>query len=226
MSSVRQPLKVPESYRAGFVALARLPEAAYQSLAQSLSKQAPALLPQVLSARIHGDVPALVSDSILEILNSVLSLFEVAQGLGIDTSELATEVAGSPALELSEGERSALGHRVVALLNSEALFLTSKSLGLLTNNERNFHSARIVSDIRPVFATDVHRLPETAVLVHRLSVTFHTASGLDDIEFALDSRDLSVLSEAVARAVDKAQTLKEMWISGNRTLLDPVEEFS
>ena len=79
----------------------------------------------------------------------------------------------------------------------------------MTENDRIFCGARILSDIRPVF-TDSLESASAAVIIHNLQIGFHDSGTGVHKEFyvALDNQDIQKLKEIILRAEKKTQALK------------------
>jgi hypothetical protein len=71
-----------------------------------------------------------------------------------------------------------------------------------------FCSARILTDIRPVFGPDPGAPPLAAAIVHALRITYHEGDSHKDFYVALDARDLKDLQVLVERATMKEAALK------------------
>jgi hypothetical protein len=82
---------------------------------------------------------------------------------------------------------------------------------LQTQNPRNFQSARIVTDIRPVFSDKVSAPPLGAVIVETLQIQTWTRDGSSELIFvSMDETDLLQLRETVDRALVKTRTLSTL----------------
>ena len=124
--------------------------------------------------------------------------------------EVATAVSESPALELEADARDRLRERLSALLMAEAIRSTSSAVDLLTQHDRNYHTARILTDIRPVFPEEVSQQPTGAVIVEVLQLQVWDRDGeAETLHIAMDEPDLEELKQVVDRALAKTQTLRE-----------------
>jgi hypothetical protein len=93
------------------------------------------------------------------------------------------------------------------------LSTTAVATDLQTQNPRNFQSAKIVTDIRPVFDDEVQARPRGAVIVETLQIqTWTREANIELIFVSMDEQDLTQLREIIDRALFKTKTL--------RTLLD------
>lgn len=95
-------------------------------------------------------------------------------------------------------------------LNGENnLGLSVKANDLLVQNERNFLSAKIISDIRSVFKEDeVGEKPLAAVISHTLKIEFAQEGEKSAFYIGIDESELIELRRALERAEDKACVLR------------------
>lgn len=122
---------------------------------------------------------------------------------------IAERLSQSPDLDLDDSERKMLQSRAVAILHSEAISTTAVAADLQTQNARNYQSARIVTDLRPVFPDHVEQEPVGAVIVETLQIQTWARDGSAELIFvSMDEADLTQLKSIVDRALKKTQTLK------------------
>lgn len=124
-------------------------------------------------------------------------------------ARVAEALAQSPDLEIKHEERETLRERVQALLDTPAMRTTADAVELLTQHDRNYQTARIFSDIRPVFPGDAGERPTGAVVVEMLQIQTWDRDGTEEtLYIAMDHVDLRELQEVVARAIVKTETLR------------------
>ncbi len=90
----------------------------------------------------------------------------------------------------------------------ESLGVTAKVTDVRREYGHVYCSARILTDIRPVFGEDPTQAPLAGAIVHTLRVTYHETSGHKDFHVALDASDLRELRTLVDRATKKEASLK------------------
>jgi len=112
-------------------------------------------------------------------------------------------------LRLPHAEREQFKARLITLLSADVFGIASKVLDLRTDDERVFCHARILTDLRPVFGSQIEDGPKGMVVVHLLKLGYHAGSA-DHHEFfvSLDSDDLQTLRKVIDRAEAKARSLK------------------
>jgi hypothetical protein len=92
-------------------------------------------------------------------------------------------------------------------------------MNVLTAHERIFLTARIFSDIRPVFGDSIESA-SAAVVVHNLKITVRRNEKEEDIFIALDNNDLRELKEVVDRAEKKTKALASILEKSHVKFLD------
>lgn len=205
---------MPEPYRAGLGRLAAWSDRQIQALDDALATSAATLEPRPLVASLSPSLEGVDDEAIWEVLTALLSLYSAAESNSLKLVDLSASVAQSPDLKIDiPDQRELLAKRLTQLTRHQSLLITAKAFGVLTANEKSYHRARVVTDIRPVFGEDLGR-PAAALIVHMLSIAFHQGHGaerwsVDEVHVALDSKDVRQLSEVLRRAEDKAASLAQ-----------------
>ncbi len=103
----------------------------------------------------------------------------------------------------------------------QPLGATAKASELQTEYERVFLDARILSDIRTVFAPDLSEKPTVSLIIHNLRISYSQDGRTRNCHFALDSDDILQLQKELERAVEKEHTLQDLldsaricWLGG------------
>jgi hypothetical protein len=100
---------------------------------------------------------------------------------------------------------------ITAIITSPNAFtLTAKALEVFTAHEKLFSSARILTDLRPVFGSDPATGAAAAVVSHMLQITYREDSELRDMFLAIDMNDIINLESALARARLKERSIRDM----------------
>src|SRR5260221_1650275 len=194
-------LRIPKERRSGFAKLLVLDEPAFQELLAVLEEapltfgnnQLMSKLAPTLSTR------AAISESDAnEILRSILPLyalrFEGPKSTAIDFAEeicvaleknVRTDTTRTD-IDMTGQNREILKDRLVKLLSINAISTVLKATSVLIDHEHIFHSARLFTDIRPVFGDNPRGKPAAAVIVNMLRITY--VKGREQKEFfvALD----------------------------------------
>jgi hypothetical protein len=95
------------------------------------------------------------------------------------------------------------------LLMSPAVRLVSITLDLMYEHENLLQSARVVTDIRPVFSEDASSI-EGSVVSHTLRLRYDSTEGDHSISIAMDEADIRELERQCKRALLKAQTSRTL----------------
>lgn len=198
---------VPTAFRQALLVLEGLDEADAQRLLETvaaadrfqpvgtLRELVEQVLPEGQTAQAERLVPALLS------LRGQLR--------GTPPERLAEALSGSADLDLGSDARKRLRDRVAALLGSAAITSTASAVELLTQHERNYQTARVFTDIRPIFERDVTDPPTGAVIVEMLQIqTWDREGQSETLYVALDESDLREIKEVVERALEKTDTLR------------------
>ena len=206
-------LVIPERYKNGVLKLLKLSEDSFNQIVSALEGVAPKLFCN-LSSQVISQIKGVSTEDLSEMIATVMSLSShrvhdesTAEELADQVVEAATDIK----LPIkSEEERSTFKDRLIKLFELNTLFVSAKALGILLSNENLFCSARILTDIRPVFGSDPKLAPTAAVMVHMLDLSYHKDGDLKHLYVAMDSLDIQTLREALDRAELKAESLKPL----------------
>lgn len=91
---------------------------------------------------------------------------------------------------------------------------------MLLEQGQAFCGARILTDIRPLFAPDLKAAPTAALVVHTLRISYHQGSELKQFYVAMDSEDIQALKNTLDRAESKAENLHAVLDTAKITCLD------
>lgn len=195
--------------------LARLPEEQLAQLEGALAQMPSRLTTSRLAEHVREVVPEIADDA-RDILDAVLSLIALlpeeadAEIRASDAAQLADDVSASPDLELEEDARTKFARRLHELLRLDPVVLAARALNLVTEFERVYHGARILTDLRPVFGPDASDGPLAATLIATLKIEAHESGEVRPYYFALDHADLLELQEVIDRALVKTTELKRL----------------
>ncbi|SRR6266404_3042059 len=220
-------ITIPEPYESGLATIVGLSDDSVSELVSALRTIPAKLFPYTLAHEISPNVQSIPVDDLREVIETLQSLYltkvyhEVpANVMADDIAEAATENGLSEQLKLSGLDRDKFRDRLATLLSIESLEILAKALGILRNNQNVFHEARIISEIRPVFGSNVEEPPPAAVLLHMLNITCHGTDGHKEFFIALDTDDIEVLRDVIDRAETKAESLKVMLNKAGTTYLE------
>lgn len=206
--------KIPSEYQSGFKKLVALEEEPMQDLLSALREEPPALYPPELSRRVASRVDTIPRDDVNDIVEVLVSLYLLRARHESSIPETAEDIcqamdrSGIEELKLSGEEREHFKERLIELLDVQSVDIGSKAVEVLFENERSLQSARVVTDIRPIFGSDADDPMAGAVIVHMLKLTYFEQNELRSFFVALDAQDVDTLREVLDRAHSKAENLR------------------
>ena len=113
-----------------------------------------------------------------------------------------------------------LKERVERFLPLDSMVITAKAAGVMTDHEKVFNESVIFTDLRPVFKSDASETPFVALVIHNLRIEYRENRELRKAIFAMDDFDLLHLKKVIDRALQKAESVKNL-IKKETILLEP-----
>lgn len=199
---------IPPEEHLGIIRLAELNDEQVESLARTLSS-APVLISRdALLEKIPQveGIPLPVQRSIVSALiylNGYLATEEYDLPDFVRDVCSSIDVYGHKASELN-----AISSALLKLLSVESLQLRAKAVDLELDHARLFQSARILTDVRPVFGLEDASKVEGGLVSHTLKITYFEGEETKEFFVALDEYDLGQLEDALQRAFQKSKVLR------------------
>ena len=100
-----------------------------------------------------------------------------------------------------------LGRHLIELFSISNIFTVSKALELAYDYTNLLQSAKILTDVRPVFNSDASEI-QGAIVSYTLRISYDSREGDKNLSIACDTQDVQKLLEKCQRALDKAKTAK------------------
>jgi len=218
-------LYIPQRYRAPLSSIRSLSEESVHEIRSILDQ---VVLPQNggLEANTPHDPGAIITAvkrsatrtniaNLKEILETLATLYEIRSQREMTVEQFVDDICDAmEALDSDErlphAQRADFAGKLLTLLNAEVFALIAKAHDLMTEDERIFCHARILTDLRPIFGLNLEDGPKAMVVVHTLKLDYHKqGSTKDHGEFyiALNADDLQALKKVIERAEVKAKTL-------------------
>ena len=98
-----------------------------------------------------------------------------------------------------------------ALVLNDTVGTAAKAGPVMTEHEKIFQDARILTDLRLIFHPDLSERPNAGVIVHMLRLTTRDVLGGQHAQyFALDANDIRFLKQLLDRAMKKEETLRTL----------------
>lgn len=216
-------LNIPQRHREALAALRSLSEDRVQEIRSILDGATSSVGQTEGAASLDPDniirlVKSTIADDVRGVWEAVLSLYLVKSQRDETTEQFVQEVCDAMerlegAFQLPQSERKSFSDKLLSLLGAEAFATVAKAADLETEDERLFCRARILTDLRPVFGTEVADGPKGVIVLHTLKVEFHEQGDLKnhrEFYVRLDAKDLGSLKEIIERAEEKAKTLSSV----------------
>lgn len=204
-------MTVPTRAVPTFELLAQVDQDVREAIVATLRAEPPALSVEALQRRVAealggGDSAQPVAQNVVR---ELFGMSRVVSSHGYEADDVAATVAASPKLDLEDDERSGLHDFLSTVLASPAVQTLGKAVDLATEHDQLLHVARIVTDIRPIFA-EVSDEPVGGLITHRLRLSVWRAEGEREMEVVLTANQLEELGTSVDRARTKAQSLQRL----------------
>lgn len=193
-------IHVPEPFKPALQRIASMSDADLQRMLEALAQLKPHLKPEVIARSAAENSILADLGEIIQALTS-LSITQVRFDIPLDqlVRDVSQSVAGTPAL----------AERLKSLLSVESLVLSAKAFDVQHEYEKVFRSARIISDVRPVFNASGTEAT-AAMIVHNLNVNYQHNGQAMEISFALDDADVTALKKMLERAETKTAILEKL----------------
>jgi hypothetical protein len=222
-------ITIPKSAYPAIQDLVRLSQDDFEAFVKALSDATPAISPGRFWHHVSQRVPQIEETKTKSIVNELFTMDSVRDDLGLPTEEFAKVVSDAAAsgksdkFPFSENDKATLETRLAKIFKLRAsLSLTTKALDVLTSHDRVFYSARIITDLRPVFNKSGEVI-EAAVIVHNLHIHYGQDDDHRDFYVALDTSDIQSVRDVLDRADKKARSLEELLRRSGVSYLDADE---
>lgn len=209
-------VRIPKGYEHRFVRLRELKAESVDELVSVLENEPPTLDPYGLGEKIAPEISTLTPDDVAEIVRTVIPLYALRGRTGVPIPDFVEDIlramdeTDAEELKLSGQDREDFRDRMIQLFSVESIDVGLKAEELLLDHEHTIHSARVLTDIRPVFGIDPEDSAKAAVIVHMLKISYHDESKeVKEFYVALDTGDISRLMGVLERADAKAESLIE-----------------
>jgi len=204
--------RIPEDDYSSILTLARLNGQQLESLAKAIEQTKPDTSADfVAQVAQKSGIDEKEAKGILEIL---LTLYSIRDGRSISLDEFVDDVCSSvfsiEELKLSDAEKDRFASGIKLLLTFDAtLGVVAKAQNLAVEYDKVFCGARIMSDIRPLFAGSPGDTAG-ALIIHSLNISYHEGRSYKEFYVALDCDELEDLKQVIERAEKKAVSLKRL----------------
>lgn len=205
-------LKIPEKDRDKFARLVAIESKELDSLYAALRSASP----QISRSKVVDETVRHVSiDRVIvaDVIDLLLTLYRVRADQDLQPTEMAEQLA--VAAQESTDERlktplvdwENLKPRLARLLDLESFGVSAKAFFIRYEYPNHFHSARILTDARPLFADDATAGPAAFLINHTLHFELSASGQEEDFFLSLNSENLVKLREMIDRALAKDVSL-------------------
>jgi hypothetical protein len=205
--------RVPKSQLGGLRRLVSLSEAEVAQLRRALESASPAMEADGIVDQIKNSLAIPIAD-LSAVVGVLFSLAFSRDRYNIKTEQIVADVIEAAQteklFEATNQDSRSFAVRLGDLLNvQKAIGASSKALDVFLRHKKSFVSARILTDIRPVFSEGESPIPLAAMIVHNIEIISHVDDEHVAEYVALDTEDLLTLRTVVDRALQKEASLKE-----------------
>ena len=170
---------------------------------------------------------AIPAEEGVKIIEALLPLYMLKGSSTKSTSEFVGDVVASLKVgadkekRLTQKQAAPLTSRLTKLLGLEAIDLSAKAMSVLLEQQHSFTSARVLTDIRPIFDYDASKPLAGAVLIHNLKIEYMENGEEREFFVALDKRDIQLLIDVLTRAQQKESGIKQFLDQSNLNCIEP-----
>lgn len=208
-------LNLTASTRSGLAIVRDVPDSAFSALLADLERS-PDSIPTI---------PNLSPEDAAQFKESLDSMYAVRAYHDVPLEEFVDDISESFKFnkELEPQVEPSFRERLSKLLNIAPLRVSAKATLLHAEYEHAFCTARILTDIRPIYDNGVKGRPSGAIIMHTLKLSYHEgASGdLGAIYISMGSDDILELQRVLERATDKTTSLRGVLANGQLRYIDP-----
>ena len=144
-------VRVPRGSIATLTQFAKLKRADWIALESALLSAAPANSSASLEAAIREAVPSLSESEAESLVGDLFGQTALAATHGWSPSDVAVSLSNDTKLDLTPTQRQTLGKRLSIALTSPVVQGLARAVDVARANEKTLHTARLLTDIRPVF---------------------------------------------------------------------------
>lgn len=206
------PIRIPKAHQQPLMKLAEMPVHERRRLVEALAS-APRLFTRDAFVHHLTSSTALDQDLIRSIVPVLLSMYRAADSPRDDFVASVIEAldelyANRPSVDKA-GWKAVHSDLLQLLSLDDTLGVAAKASDLRSEFGHVYCSARILTDLRPIFGSDPSEPPPAAAIVHTLRLTYHEADNHRHFFVAMDQNDLRGLRRLIERALAKSASLRK-----------------
>lgn len=217
-------LGIPDRYASSLAEFLRLSPEELAAFLGALRDEQPTLRESDLARSIEERL-SLGGTKVREIVRLLASLYvaqdQTDEEIGDFVAALRSAAESSGKDDLQPTDWTAYQAAIIEALSSDtALAVAAKAAGVMNDHARAYCHARILTDLRPVFGSNVEQSPAAMVVIHTLKIVYHEEGEHKDFFVAMDSDDVVQLVGVLDRAFKKEDSLKALCAEKEITLLE------
>jgi hypothetical protein len=219
-------IRIPERYQPGIAKIISLTDNACAELLSILNETPHSFNLDSIKESTVSKIETIPESDFDEIMNSLDALYYINHQFDIPIQDFSEQVlqamaeTGKTELQIQASLREPLRDRLTRLMSGKLLSIAIKSRDILHEHERTFGSARVLSDIRTVYTDNLENTTDGAVIVHMLKIHYIQDDQHKEFFVALDTEDISFLTDTLIRAQEKEETLKAILAAANVPYID------
>ncbi|WP_141285588.1 hypothetical protein [Ideonella azotifigens] len=197
-------------------ALASISDEDFADLVQSMEKLTALVSINESISELTSRLTQCSADEATQILHAVMPLYFAYISDGYTPAEVVAGVedglASYRGRELLKTKKSIslLKSRLLSLLGNRRIAMRAKATGLVFERPLVLQEARIISDIRPIFASDKVSNVDAYSIIQTLILDCFENGEDKKFHIAIDAEDIEQLADILNRARDKEKALSKM----------------
>lgn len=225
---------IPKDERPSLALIAGLEDEQAAELSGALRAASDELGGDELVQKVVNGTPSIDADDVKKILEAVRQIASAKEVLEIQQDVFLSDMAKGMGdieeheLRLDETRQRRLRERLAALTESPAVEIHAKARSLRQDRENTYCTARIVTDLRPIFGSDAPRADQRANLRQRFdryadewrAQTAHTSVVARRIMHPSYQKIIGLGREALPLILDRLSSQPDHWFWALRSISD------
>jgi hypothetical protein len=203
-------ITVPEQYAPGLARIGNLSSEEVDAVVRALERASQGTDSELYTL-LRPVLGSLDIKALRELIGALRSLYSARTGMDIPVDEFISELIDAIQqrgdINIDQADSQRLKDTFRRLFSIHPLSMIAKAKDLLYDHENTFCDARVITDIRPVFDTDIKQVPTEAAITHTLKIEYHRGTKQTEIHIAVDVDDIDYLLSILWRAKEKSETL-------------------
>jgi hypothetical protein len=217
-------MSVPQRAIPALTWLAKLSGDEFNSLLMSLTPEEPAKSRTELGNRLQEAIPDTPPGRAAALVRELFSLHNLHLSHDWEIADIVEVVSSDQSIKIDDAQRQELRRRINILMSDPAIAWLAKAYDISGEHPNIFHTARVLTDVRPVFEDEPSSGIVGAIIVYTLNLEYFTSSNDKEVYVALDEDDIRLLEKAIARAREEGKALSNFIKASGLTDLTGISE--